>query len=780
MRKRRETSTTNDHDHDNDYNNDNCNCNTEPPSEEALYRHYSTPALIAIFALSFVCYLNAIDAELAFDDHKAITDNIDVHTDKTNAWDVLHHDFWGQDITKEDSHKSYRPVTTWSFRLNYYLSGLDSKPFHFTNIVLHAIGSVLVLCYLRKALDGGPSEERTPTLPLLCAIFFVVHPIHTEAVTGVVGRAELLCCIFSLIGVLCYLKAIDDKVGRTASFIVWIPLSGLCFYLAVFSKETGFTTLGIYVVHDVLQQLQRRGSPTKKMLYPILDIQFWARFSSVLFLAYTYFYVRSMVTVHFTLSNYRMLENPIAFLIGTPKVLSTMFLHYKYFELLLYPITLCADWSYNQLPLVFHLSDVRNLLSLSLYVSVLAIGLASLYAVLKRNSLGARRCLLGLSWLILPFLPASNIFFHVGTLIGERLLYIPSIGFCVLLGVFFHQALRISRRQPYTRVVIITLIVLLLGFYFFRTLARNENWKSEETLFEDAYEKCGNSAKVQLNTGILYRRRKQYDSSITCFQKALEIDPSYCENHYQLAMTYMARSINSNSEIDGRVIVKALSSRKLEDVITLLGKGVECIYTKKQSMKLLIGIYLSLFSEKALSLDRQYDLANYLVMLGHWEESVSFFKSVISELVKEKRSANEEEMVKSAFHQLVTVLFSLRRNQDGINTVFAAYQMFPEDTKTVELIIGVLHKMVKDNPHDAAIPFTLGTILARQPHLPKELAIRALEEAITRDPEHRDAIQLLLAIYQQEGVSSTNPSIQHLLDKNTKLRFSTSHSKKTK
>jgi hypothetical protein len=76
-------------------------------------------APVSIGILGCVPYYNACDGGFVFDDIFAIRENKDV---LSGGWDVFVHDFWGQDISKMDSHKSYRPITTLSFRANYLLS----------------------------------------------------------------------------------------------------------------------------------------------------------------------------------------------------------------------------------------------------------------------------------------------------------------------------------------------------------------------------------------------------------------------------------------------------------------------------------------------------------------------------------------------------------------------------------------------------------------------------------------------------------------------------------
>ena len=152
---------------------------------------------------------------------------------------IFQNDFWGTPITKEQSHKSYRPVTVLTFRLNYLLTEVSPLGYHAVNVLLHA---GVTLLYHQLA---GSLLSRLPAA--LAALLFAVHPVHTEAVTGVVGRAELLASVFFLVVILQY-----SKMARQNS-VSWrgLMLTSLLICLSMFSKEQGITVIAVCVVHEV-------------------------------------------------------------------------------------------------------------------------------------------------------------------------------------------------------------------------------------------------------------------------------------------------------------------------------------------------------------------------------------------------------------------------------------------------------------------------------------------------------------------------------------------------
>ncbi|OWR48147.1 hypothetical protein KGM_205675 [Danaus plexippus plexippus] len=106
-------------------------------------------------------------------------------------------------LDAEQSHKSYRPLTVLTFRWNYAIHGLQPAGYHLVNLLLHALVSLL---YYRVCAMFLPEFAS-----FVAAILFVVHPIHSEAVTGVVGRAEMLSSVFFLGALLCYARAASRR-----------------------------------------------------------------------------------------------------------------------------------------------------------------------------------------------------------------------------------------------------------------------------------------------------------------------------------------------------------------------------------------------------------------------------------------------------------------------------------------------------------------------------------------------------------------------------------------
>ena len=132
-------------------------------------------AALICSAIAFILYINTLDCGYCFDDESAIVLNRDLRPE--TPWiNLFKDDFWGASMTDIASHKSYRPLTVATFRLNYMLHELEPLGYHLVNVLLHS-----AVVYLYVLLCGAVFSQVWPAL--VAGLLFAVHPIHTEAVS---------------------------------------------------------------------------------------------------------------------------------------------------------------------------------------------------------------------------------------------------------------------------------------------------------------------------------------------------------------------------------------------------------------------------------------------------------------------------------------------------------------------------------------------------------------------------------------------------------------------
>lgn len=472
-------------------------------------------ALVAAAAVAATS--NSARNGFVWDDRAAILGNADVHGRGSLA-ELLAHDFWGKDLRSADSHKSFRPLTVLSFRLNHQLAGFQPAAYHAANSAAHALCSLLVWVLARRLLDeqgqGIDQAHRAGSSSggaLLAGLLFAVHPVHCDAVASIVGRADLLCTMLSLSAVLVYMNAVQSaRPGR--SWMLFVAALTLTAASCV-AKELGFTTFGILFVYDVLQaagQTDKDGGRLWRWRLPLL-----VAIGSML----------AALRVHLNGEHRQMKWNILANSVAvhpdrTARLLSYAHIHAWYLWKLVWPRWLSFDYGFDTIPVITSVTDVKNCLTAAAYVAVLAgagVAARQFYRAAKTNQRHSPAFIMSLALGIIPFVPASNIFFPVGTVVAERLLYLPSVGFCLLVALVVSSALdtankyvslpeapgKGSSRRRWLRTastVIVASCAFIVATGCFRSRARNTEWESESKLFEASLRVAPTNVKVLSNT----------------------------------------------------------------------------------------------------------------------------------------------------------------------------------------------------------------------------------------------------------------------------------------
>ena len=201
-------------------------------------------------------------------------------------------------------------------------------------------------------------------------------------------------------------------------------------------------------------------------------------------------------------------------------------LHWSYlsfvnFWLLLNPSFLCADWTMGTISLITSITDPRNLATLATLVSVTWLGVYGITGHQRTR----KTTILSLSLIVFPYIPASNLFFPVGFVVAERVLYVPSMGFCMLVALGVWQLLQ-SNKLSRTLVTATKLgLVILLTTHIAKTLVRNRDWQSDITLFLSAVRVNPNNGKVYNNLGSEYEKMENHSYAEALFRKATLVQP---------------------------------------------------------------------------------------------------------------------------------------------------------------------------------------------------------------------------------------------------------------
>jgi protein O-mannosyl-transferase len=221
-----------------------------------LRRILLRPSLwVAIITAISYWDLKALNGKWVYDDAGSVAKNI-VVIGQVPWYDAFTRDFWGTSMKEVTSHKSFRPITTLSFKLNYVFNEhvLGRDPLHtfsykLVNLILHVIVSALVTessAFIFRGLDDANIVAQ-----IITGLLFGLHPVHAEAVSNVTSRGEMWMSLFFLIAFLSYASSLRQQNRNSISSCIGIyiiPFLGMS--LSLFSKEQGVTTLISLVVYD--------------------------------------------------------------------------------------------------------------------------------------------------------------------------------------------------------------------------------------------------------------------------------------------------------------------------------------------------------------------------------------------------------------------------------------------------------------------------------------------------------------------------------------------------
>ena len=192
----------------------------------------------------------------------------------------------------------------------------------------------------------------------------------------------------------------------------------------------------------------------------------------------------------------------------------------------------------STIPPIQTLTDVRNIFTLVTFTILLLFGLYS-----TQESTNLRRTVLfGLSLIVFPYLPASNLFFPVGFVIAERVLYLPSMGVCLLVGYGAWKLVMSTNttktgiaHQKVCRVIFIVCLFSLLVSYSAKTVFRNRDWYSSHSVYQSAVKVTPNNAKMISNLGASFERREEWNLSEELFRYGTRVEPLYVSVWINLA-----------------------------------------------------------------------------------------------------------------------------------------------------------------------------------------------------------------------------------------------------
>ncbi len=347
---------------------------------------------------------------------------------------------------------------------------------------------------------------------LYAACFFCLLPIHAEAVCWIVGRAELLATLWVALCLLLSLAYLKSGGGLRALCAAALALAGLL------SKENAIAVLPLPALACGL--LYPRGErPVRRAVELTICL---------LITTALYFLLRASAGPVLPAVAGDLLDNPLSALPAVRRQLGGLSILGRYALLTVWPSPLSVDYSYDAL-------GIRQGFSGDVYTIVGGLVVAGFLWALLWFSRRLPSISLALLLAAVAYAPVSNMVVPIGTIMGERLVYLPTLGICIVAG---QAAAWASGRWPRagTAAVYALLVAASLVNY-----AQASRWQSPVALFESAARAYPRSARTQMELASAYGHAGQSENARRAFSRAVEIKPDYAAAWYNLA-NFLARS----------------------------------------------------------------------------------------------------------------------------------------------------------------------------------------------------------------------------------------------
>lgn len=388
------------------------------------------------------------------------------------------------------------------------------------------------------------------------------------------------------------------------------------------------------------------------------------------------------------------------------RTLTFLYLPTKNLWLLLCPDTLSFDWSMDAVPLLKTVCDWRNLHTVAFYAGLLLLAYYGLksprgdrecngkFAANGKQNANGHSCLsdaeyrnseikpsfaskvengikntasqrtqlpstenivvLSLSLLIIPFVPATNLFFYVGFVIAERVLYIPSMGFCLLITVGA-RALYVKVQKRFLKSLIFYATATLIVFYGLKTAIRNGDWQNEEMLYRSGIKV--NPAKAWGNLGNVLKSQSKISEAESAYRNALYYRSNMADMLYNLGLLLQENSRFAEALHYYKLAIGSrptLASAYLNTGIILMNQGkteearrtfLKCSEIPDENLK-------DPHAHKSSVTSCLYNLGKLYHEQGHYEDALSVYKEAIQKMPRQFAPQSLYNMMGEAYMRL--------------------------------------------------------------------------------------------------------------------------------
>ena len=493
--------------------------------------------MVTIILVCLLLYGHTLDFKFVFDDYIYLVDNPLAQDPKSF---LFLSDFTafankaGQMGLDPDLSTSFilRPVAYLTFYLNYMADGMNPRWFRAVNILIHCANGLLLFHILRTVMLSSPkrgslSAASAGFIALGTALVFVAHPLQIESVTYIAQRFTSLAGFFYLITISTWLLA--DSARTKAGRIVFRIISVSAMVLGMLTKEASFTAPVVLVIIDCLLM----GKPLRSALRRAVPYLVFLPLIPALVFATSAAQHGGKTDFILALNVANSLDTPIDqfhYALTQIKVVAS------YIKLIVLPLGLNVD---HDMPLATSVSDPQVLSSALILLGLVAV--SYLFHRIRRGDLRRTLMFFGIIWFFVCVAISSSII-PLPDVMAEHRSYLPSVGIILLLvcgADLIRSHLSRSRWWAPIMPVLLSAWVVSLGT---ATTTRHEVWRTALSLWTDTVAKSPGKYRPWHNLGCHYNSHGKPDDAVSCFKKALEIEPRLVIAYENIASIQNVRS----------------------------------------------------------------------------------------------------------------------------------------------------------------------------------------------------------------------------------------------
>ena len=631
------------------------------------------PPALLLFVFAVLLYANTLSFQYALDDKLVITGNSFTRRGFGGIKDILYHDsfvgFYGEGKNSLPGGR-YRPLAQVWFAVEYGLFGLNPFVGHLTNVLLYGWLGVLLFFTLRRLLMPPDAGERCLSVPFLATALFLAHPIHSEVVANIKGRDEILGFLCSLATLWFVVKFIDTRKTHH------LALASAMFLLALLSKENTAAFLAVIPL----------------TLYVFTTAEAKDHRASMAALAAglaVYLFAFRIPALGFPVGGdggRDLLNNPFVDATAAQRYATTMKTWLIYLRLLIFPHPLTNDYSPNHLPLCGW-NSLGALVALAIFAG------AAIFALLKIRS--RSRASFGILFFLLTFLPQSNLVFNVGTLLGERFLFVPSLAYCGAVAWLIAVCMRDSSRgERRFKAVAGACAIIVLSAYAGKAVARSFAWKDDFTLFTTDAETSANSSRANIMAGEQWLKKAleqpdtparvaMLDKAVIYLKRGVAIHPRYLLGWTLLGNAYRHRKDYALSRASYEESLQ-VSPGNVDALASLRALGQSCIDDGQWALA--AEAYLAFLRHQPRHEQAMIKLALCYANLGRTDASIDLLNRVVGANSRSDAAFNALGMVYGKF---------LNDAPRALAFFTRAYEINQNDASILENL-GVAHALRND------------------------------------------------------------------------------------